>query len=125
MHQGRAGSYLSLPRASGLIKTRNGRRANTRKPRAVPSAGARIKQAAVRRAASGDATVLEVARELGIRTDRLREWIAQTRGAGRRRPGASPAAAPPLSLDEEVRQLRREVAQLREERDILKKAAAF
>jgi transposase len=32
---------------------------------------------------------------------------------------------PPLSLDEEVRQLRREVAQLREERDILKKAAAF
>jgi transposase len=28
-------------------------------------------------------------------------------------------------LDEEVRQLRREVAQLREERDILKKAAAF
>jgi transposase len=28
-------------------------------------------------------------------------------------------------VDEEVRQLRREVAQLREERDILKKAAAF
>jgi transposase len=84
-----------------------------------------FKQAAVRRAASGDATVLEVARELGIRTDRLREWIAQAQG-GRRRPRPEDAArAAPLSLDEEVRQLRREVARLREERDILKKAAAF
>jgi transposase len=83
-----------------------------------------FKQAAVRRAASGDATVLEVARELGIRTDRLREWIAQAQGS-RRRPRPEGASAPPLSLDEEVRQLRRENAQLREERDILKKAAAF
>ena len=83
-----------------------------------------FKQAAVRRAASGDATVLEVARELGIRTDRLREWIAQAQGSRRRLRPAGPSA-PPLSLDEEVRQLRRENAQLREERDILKKAAAF
>jgi transposase len=82
-----------------------------------------FKAAAVRRAASGDATVLEVARELGIRSDRLSEWIAQARGTRRRR--SPPAGAPALSLDEEVRQLRREVAQLREERDILKKAAAF
>ena len=84
-----------------------------------------FKQAAVRRAASGDATVLEVARELGIRTDRLREWIAQAQSGRRRARPAGGASAPPLSLDEEVRQLRREVAQLREERDILKKAAAF
>lgn len=82
-----------------------------------------FKAAAVRRAASGDATVLEVARELGIRSDRLREWIAQAEGSSRRHQRAEPAA--PLSLDEEVRQLRRENAQLREERDILKKAAAF
>jgi transposase len=84
---------------------------------------AEFKAAAVRRAASGDATVLEVARELGIRPDRLREWIAQARGATRRARGR-PAPAP-QSLDEEVRALRREVARLREERDILKKAAAF
>jgi transposase len=82
-----------------------------------------FKAEAVRRAASGDATVLEVARELGVRSDRVREWIAQAQGA-RRGPGrkAGPAAR---SLDEEVRELRRENAQLREERDILKKAAAF
>jgi transposase len=91
---------------------------------------AEFKREAVRRAASGDATVLEVARELGIRSDRLREWIAQVRGTVRRRAGARGAEAvlpraPVLSLDEEVRQLRREVVQLREERDILKKAAAF
>lgn len=84
-----------------------------------------FKEAAVRRAASGDATVVEVARELGIRPDRLREWMSLAQG-GRRRPrpgGGGPAA--PLSLDDEVHQLRRENAQLREERDILKKAAAF
>ena len=90
-----------------------------------------FKREAVRRAGSGDATVLEVARELGIRSDRLREWIAQVKGTTRRRSGAPDAASgggaggPILSLDEEVRQLRRENAQLREERDILKKAAAF
>jgi transposase len=85
-----------------------------------------FKQEAIRRAASGDATVLEVARELGIRADRLREWIAQAQGQGRRR--AAPregAGAGDRSQDEEIRQLRRENAQLREERDILKKAAAF
>ena len=87
---------------------------------------AEFKQEAIRRAASGDATVLEVARELGIRADRLREWIAQAQGQGRRRPAARDAGgAGGRSQDEEIRQLRREVAQLREERDILKKAAAF
>jgi transposase len=84
-----------------------------------------FKEAAVRRAASGDATVLEVARELGIRSDRLREWITQAQGGPRRARAVPDHGRPPLSLDEEVRQLRREVAQLREERDILKKAAAF
>lgn len=89
-----------------------------------------FKREAVRRAESGDATVLEVARELGIRSDRLREWIAQVKGTARRRSGTPDsggggAGGPILSLDEEVRQLRRENAQLREERDILKKAAAF
>jgi transposase len=85
-----------------------------------------FKAAAGRRAESGDATVLEVARELGVRSDRVREWIAQAQGVHRGRGrGRAAGAAAGLSLDEEVRQLRREVAQLREERDILKKAAAF
>jgi transposase len=87
---------------------------------------AEFKQQAIRRAASGDATVLEVARELGIRADRLREWIAQAQGQRRRRAAAREGAGTgDRSQDEEVRQLRRENAQLREERDILKKAAAF
>lgn len=86
---------------------------------------AEFKAAAVRRAASGDATVLDVARELGIRSDRLREWIRQAQGERGRGGTGREDRALPLSLDEEVRQLRRENAQLREERDILKKAAAF
>ena len=86
---------------------------------------AEFKQEAIRRAASGDATVLEVARELGIRADRLREWIAQAQGQRRPRAAREGIGAGEHSQDEEVRQLRRENAQLREERDILKKAAAF
>jgi len=60
-----------------------------------------------------------MARELGIRADQLRHWKQHlTRaGAGAAPPGESP--------EQELRRLRREVAVLRQERDFLKKAAAF
>jgi len=58
-----------------------------------------------------------MARDLGVSVWTLRHWINDTR----------PAAAEPLTSDErsELKQLRREVRQLREEREILKKATAF
>ena len=58
-----------------------------------------------------------IARNLGVSEPTLRAWMAATR----------PAPAEPLTTDErtELAQLRREVRQLREERDILKKATAF
>ena len=69
-----------------------------------------------------------VARELGIRADMLRRWRRQF--ATSARPGASthdafPSSGKLTSQDEEARQLRRRVAQFEEEREILKKAAAF
>jgi len=87
---------------------------------------AEFKLEAVRLVDSGR-VVLDVARSLGIRADMLRKW--------RRQCGAAVAPVDPheafpghgqlTSQDEEVRRLRREVAVLREEREILKKATAF
>lgn len=62
----------------------------------------------------------QIARELDISTETLRQWVKQAElDAGLRHDG--------LTSDEteEVRQLRREVKALRDEREILKKAAAF
>ena len=61
----------------------------------------------------------EVARELGIRGDMLRKWRRQFATAARRSE-AFPGNGKLTSQDEEIRQLRRRVAQLEEEREILK-----
>jgi transposase len=78
------------------------------------------------RLAAGDRRLSEVAQELGIRAEMLRQWKRQAEG----RPGRPPSDVFPgngklMSQDEEIRRLRRENAQLREERDILGKATAF
>jgi transposase len=81
---------------------------------------------AVRLATAGERPVHQVARELGIRPDMLRQWKRQAEGRpGRLRQDVFPGHGKLPSQDEEIRRLRREVAQLREEREILKKAAAF
>ena len=87
---------------------------------------AEFKLEAVRLVDSGRA-FLDVARSLGLRADMLRKWRRQFVAAAA---PADPREAFPgpgqlTSQDEEVRRLRREVAVLREEREILKKAAAF
>jgi transposase len=71
----------------------------------------------VRRARTSSESIPAIARDLGITPTALRNWIVATR----------PAPAASLSDDErgELRRLRREVTQLRQERDILKKATAF
>ena len=65
----------------------------------------------------------QVARELGVHPETLRGWrrVARARGDGR---GATTPATVP-EMEAEMRRLRREVEQLREEREILKKATAF
>lgn len=61
-----------------------------------------------------------IARELDISTETLRQWVRQADiDAGTRHDGLT------TQETEEVRRLRREIRTLREEREILLKAAAF
>ncbi len=85
-----------------------------------------FKLEAVRLAARRDRPVSEVARELGIRPEMLRQWTRQaTARAAHRGTDVFPGNGKLTSQDEEIRHLRRENAVLREERDILGKATAF
>ncbi len=78
-----------------------------------------FKQEAVRLLAESGRPLRHVARELGLHPAQLRDW---------RRELAVPDSAPSRpapSEAEEVRRLRRELEVVRQERDFLKKAAAF
>ena len=70
---------------------------------------------------SPDRTVAEIAAELGVNAQSLRNWVGQARvDAGEERGGALTTPE-----REELRRLRREVAELRKEKEILRKAAAY
>jgi transposase len=77
-----------------------------------------FKQEAVRLASAPGQSLRQLAEELDVRTDTLRRWQRQYGSAA----AAAQAAAPEAT---ELQRLRREVEQLRLERDFLKKAAVF
>ena len=85
--------------------------------RTTPRYSPEFKAEAVRLVRTTDDPVAKIAQDLGVTPKSLRTWVEATR----------PPATPTLTTDErtELAQLRREVRQLREERDILKKATAF
>lgn len=69
-------------------------------------------------------SVSEVARELGIRAEMLRRWQEALAGSvGLER--AVVDAQKPESLAEQNRRLKRELEKVKQERDFLKKAAAY
>jgi transposase len=77
---------------------------------------------AVRLVEESDVPVFDVARELGVHPNSLYKWRRQYLADGEE---AFPGHGILAAGDDEVRQLRRELARVREERDILKKALAF
>jgi transposase len=82
---------------------------------------AEFKAEAVRLAETSGKSVWEVAHDLGIGWQSLKTWVQQARvDAGKGPPGA-------LTTEEraELAKLRKEVRELRIEREILKKAAAY
>ncbi len=84
-----------------------------------------FKLEAVRLAASGDKPLAQVARELCILPNLLRNWRRQVEGrTGQPAADVFPGHGHLPSTDDELRRLRREVETLRQERDFLKKTAA-
>lgn len=74
---------------------------------------------AVRLVKDGNRKIADVARDLGVSGESIRNWIRQHEIDNGQREGLT------TSEREELKQLRREIRILREEREILKKAAAF
>jgi len=85
-----------------------------------------FKLEAVRLVTEGERPLVQVARELGIRPDMLRTWKRQAAGrAGFVATDVFPGNGHQTSQADELRRLQRENETLRQERDFLKKAAAY
>ena len=82
-----------------------------------------FKLEAVRLATAGDKPMTQVAQELGIRPNLLRNWKRQIEGHSGQSAAAEafPGRGHLSSQEEELRRLRREVETLRQERDFQKK----
>lgn len=77
---------------------------------------------AVRRIVDGDATAAEVARSLGLEPNLLYGWVRQFKAEAKE---AFRGNGKLTAQDEELRRLRRQLADVTEERDILKKTAVW
>ncbi|MFZ3475637.1 transposase [Streptomyces sp. 2.9] len=82
---------------------------------------AEFRRDAVALVRSSGRTVTEIAREIGVSAEGLRNWVNQDKTDR----GEGPAGALTTEEREELRRLRREVRELQAEKEILKKAAAF
>lgn len=73
----------------------------------------------------GDRSIAQVARDLGLDESSVHRWIQKAEGRLTRQQQSTGSG--PLAADEreELVRLRKEVARLRMDREILKKAAAF
>ena len=80
-----------------------------------------FKAEAVRLCGQRDRSIGDVARELDLTESALRGWVKQHEADQ----GKGPSGALTSEEKEELRRLRKEVKRLREEKLILKKAAAF
>jgi transposase len=89
-------------------------------PRSCPPYPPEFRTEAARLVPSGERTPGQLARDLGCSAQAIRNWVRQADlDAGRRHDGLTTAER------EELARLRREHRVLREEREILRKAATF
>lgn len=81
-----------------------------------------FKEQVVLRILSKDTTISRMAEELGVHYTTVRDWVRNYKKDGE---NAFPGKGNLKPEDEELRRLRRELADLKEENAILKKAAAY
>ena len=81
---------------------------------------AEFKERAVKLAVESDQPIAQTARDLGVNANTLHTWIGQYRRVERQEKGGHDE-----HLYEELKRLRKENARLKEEREILQKAAAY
>jgi transposase len=92
----------------------------TKSAKHTPGYPPEFRAEAVRLARTSGKPNTQIARDLGMTTETLRKWLKQADlDAGKRQDGLT------TEEREELRRLRREIRILREEREILLKAAAF
>ncbi len=90
---------------------------STKKPREIYTI--EFRQEAVRLALSGEKSIAQTARDLGINQSTIHTWI------GKYRDDAVPTVERKLERGQELLNLQKENRRLKEERDILKNAAAY
>jgi transposase len=95
----------------------------TRKRKPYKTYSKEFKQEAVRLMESTDRPAAEIAQELGIRRNQLYKWKEQMESKGDK--AFSGRGRPKKEDQSEVATLRQENERLREENEILKKAAAY
>jgi transposase len=95
----------------------------TRKRKPYKTNSKEFKQEAVRLMESTDRPAAEIAQELGIRRNQLYKWKEQMESKGDK--AFSGRGRPKKEDQSEVATLRQENERLREENEILKKAAAY
>ena len=83
---------------------------------------AEFKREAVQLTLEAGRTVGEVAANLGINPGILHRWRSQMTAGG---PDVFPGNGRPRASDEELLRLKKELARVQQERDILKKALAY
>ena len=87
----------------------------------VKSYSAEFKERAVKLAVESDQSVAQTARDLGVNENTLHTWISKYHDGG----GGTQKQLKSEHLYDELKRLKKENARLKEERDILKKAAAY
>ena len=78
-----------------------------------------FKESSAKLAAEADQSIAQTARELGINVNTLHGWI------GKYHPRKAIDQVKEAGMQEELKRLRKENSRLKQERDILKKAAAY
>lgn len=78
-----------------------------------------FKKSSVQLAVNSDQPISQTARELGINVNTLYCWIGKHRDSKEEKEGSSSTA------QDEIRQLKKRLAFVTQERDLLKKAAAY